>query len=314
MKCKILIIGEDYSNITDIYDKFEKIYEVLISSPIAADISSHINYFKPDMIMLSLEGVHDYVVDELKKAKASYSNMQGIPFAIVGNKDDLMWFEQQWAGLADLSIDTDREMVDIQIDIEVKIDKAAKKNAKASAQAAAAGRYTGTNKSMNTSQNMSANQSINTNQSMSVNQSMNTNQNMSANQSINANRNFNAGTGKKTILVVDDSPIMLKTIREQLREFYDVVIVTSGKLALKYLKDNRVDMMLLDYDMPEMSGLDVLKTMKADAGTKGIPVVFLTGVSERAKIAQALALGPQGYLLKPIDKDKLFAMIHKCIG
>lgn len=302
MKCKILIIGEDYSNITDIYDKFEKIYEVLISSPIAADISSHINYFKPDMIMLSLEGVHDYVVDELKKAKTSYSNMQGIPLAVAGNRDDLMWFEQQWAGLADLAIDTDREMLDIQLDIEVKIDKASKKNAKASAQAAAAGRYTGTNQSMNTSQSMSANQS------MSTNQSMNTN------QSINANRNLNAGTGKKTILVVDDSPIMLKTIREQLREFYDVVIVTSGKLALKYLKDNRVDMMLLDYDMPEMSGLDVLKTMKADAGTKGIPVVFLTGVSERAKIAQALALGPQGYLLKPIDKDKLFAMIHKCIG
>lgn len=296
MKCKILIIGEDYSNITDIYDKFEKIYEVLISSPIAADISSHINYFKPDMIMLSLEGVHDYVVDELKKAKTSYSNMQGIPLAVAGNRDDLMWFEQQWAGLADLAVDTDREMLDIQLDIEVKIDKASKKNAKASAQAAAAGSYTGTNKSVNTSQSMSANQS------------------MSTNQSINANRNFNAGTGKKTILVVDDSPIMLKTIREQLREFYDVVIVTSGKLALKYLKDNRVDMMLLDYDMPEMSGLDVLKTMKADAGTKGIPVVFLTGVSERAKIAQALALGPQGYLLKPIDKDKLFAMIHKCIG
>ncbi len=284
MKCKILIIGEDYSNITDIYDKFEKIYEVLISSPIAADISSHINYFKPDMIMLSLEGVHDYVVDELKKVKASYSNMQGIPFAIVGNKDDLMWFEQQWAGLADLAIDTDREMVDIQIDIEVKIDKAAKKNAKNPTQAVAA-KYT--------SLNMSG---------------------ANVSQSMNAIRNFNAGTGKKTILVVDDSPIMLKTIREQLREFYDVVIVTSGKLALKYLKDNRADMMLLDYDMPEMSGLDVLKTMKADAGTKGIPVVFLTGVSERAKIAQALALGPQGYLLKPIDKDKLFAMIHKCIG
>ncbi len=314
MKCKILIIGEDYSNISDIYDQFGKIYEVLISSPIAADISAHVNYFRPDMIMLSLEGIHDYVVDEFKEAKAAYSNMQGIPFAVAGNKDDLMWFEQQWAGLADLAIDTDREMVDIQIDIEVKIDKAAKKSAKASAQVAAAGGYTGTNKSMNTSQSMNVNQSVNVNQGANVRQSMNVNQGVNANQGMAVNRNFNAGTGKKTILVVDDSPIMLKTIREQLREFYDVVIVTSGKLALKYLKDNRVDMMLLDYDMPEMSGLDVLKTMKADAATKGIPVVFMTGVSERAKIAQALALGPQGYLLKPIDKDKLFAMIHKCIG
>lgn len=266
MKYKILIIGEDYSNVNDIYDQFGKIYEVLISSPIAADISAHVNYFRPDMIMLSLEGIHDYVVDEFKAAKAAYSNLQGIPFAAAGNKDDLMWFEQQWAGLADLKIDIDKKMLDIQLEIDVKIDKAAKKNAKAPAPEAA----------------------YNTN---------------------NQNKD-----GKKTILVVDGSPIMLKVIREQLKEFYDVVIVTNGKLALKYLKENKVDMMLLDYDMPEMSGLDVLKTMKADAATRNIPAVFLTGVSDRAKIAQALALGPQGYLLKPIDKEKLFAMIHKCIG
>lgn len=131
MKYKILIIGEDYSNVNDIYDQFGKIYEVLISSPIAADISAHVNYFRPDMIMLSLEGIHDYVVDEFKAAKAAYSNLQGIPFATAGNKDDLMWFEQQWAGLADLKIDIDKKMLDIQLEVDVKIDKAAKKNAKA---------------------------------------------------------------------------------------------------------------------------------------------------------------------------------------
>lgn len=266
MKYKILIIGEDYSNVNDIYDQFGKIYEVLISSPIAADISAHVNYFRPDMIMLSLEGIHDYVVDEFKAAKAAYSNLQGIPFAAAGNKDDLMWFEQQWAGLADLKIDIDKKMLDIQLEVGVKIDKAAKKNAKASAPEA---------------------------------------------DIYNNNQNKD---GKKTILVLDDSPIMPKVIREQLEEFYDVVIVTNGRLALKYLKENKVDMMLLDYDMPEMSGLDVLKAMKADTATRNIPAVFLTGVSDRAKIAQALALGPQGYLLKPIDKEKLFAMIHKCIG
>lgn len=292
MKYKILIIGEDYSNVNDIYDQFGKIYEVLISSPIAADISAHVNYFRPDMIMLSLEGIHDYVVDEFKAAKAAYSNLQGIPFAAAGNKDDLMWFEQQWAGLADLKIDIDKKMLDIQLEIDVKIDKAAKKNAKAPAPEAA-GKY-----------------AANTNQAVNANQSVNVNQTKPA-DIYNNNQNKD---GKKTILVVDGSPIMLKVIREQLKEFYDVVIVTNGKLALKYLKENKVDMMLLDYDMPEMSGLDVLKTMKADAATRNIPAVFLTGVSDRAKIAQALALGPQGYLLKPIDKEKLFAMIHKCIG
>lgn len=303
MKYKILIIGEDYSNVNDIYDKFGKIYEVLISSPIAADISAHVNYFRPDMIMLSLEGIHDYVVDEFKAAKAAYSNLQGIPFAAAGNKDDLMWFEQQWAGLADLKIDIDKKMLDIQLEVDVKIDKAAKKNAKAPAPEAAVGYTANTSQAVNANQSMNANQTKPADRNFSVNKAAN-----------NYNANNQNKDGKKTILVVDDSPIMLKVIREQLKEFYDVVIVTSGKLALKYLKENKVDMMLLDYNMPEMSGLDVLKTMKADAATRNIPAVFLTGVSERAKIAQALALGPQGYLLKPIDKEKLFAMIHKCIG
>lgn len=303
MKYKILIIGEDYSNVNDIYDQFGKIYEVLISSPIAADISAHVNYFRPDMIMLSLEGIHDYVVDEFKAAKAAYSNLQGIPFAAAGNKDDLMWFEQQWAGLADLKIDIDKKMLDIQLEVDVKIDKVAKKNAKTPAQETAVGYTANTSQAVNANQSMNANQTKPADRNFSVNKAAN-----------NYNANNQNKDGKKTILVVDDSPIMLKVIREQLKEFYDVVIVTSGKLALKYLKENKVDMMLLDYNMPEMSGLDVLKTMKADAATRNIPAVFLTGVSERAKIAQALALGPQGYLLKPIDKEKLFAMIHKCIG
>ena len=219
MKYKILIIGEDYSNINDIYDQFGKIYEVLISSPIASDISAHVNYFRPDMIILSLEGIHDYVVDEFKEAKAAYSNLQGIPFAVAGNKDDLMWFEQQWPGLAELKIDTDRAMVDIQVDIEVRIDKYYKKNGKTLSQAAA--KYT--------DPNADASQRVNTNQAIKHG------------TSTTAYDNINVVSGKKTILVIDDSPIMLKVIREQLHEFYDVVIVTSGKLALKYLTENKVD-------------------------------------------------------------------------
>lgn len=276
MKYKILIIGEDYSDINDIYEQFGRMYEVLISSPIAADISAHIQYFKPDLVMLSLDGVHDYVVDEYKNAKSAFNNVQKIMFAVAGSRDDLMWFEQQWPGLADLTIDTARDMVDIQVDIEVKLKKYYKDR-------------------------------------MSSAPAPKVSVNSSAPARSDTNPQNNAGS-KKTILVIDDSPIMLKVIREQLREFYDVVIVTSGQLALKYLSENMVDMILLDYAMPEMSGLDVLKQLKADGRTKSIPVVFLTGVSERAKIAQALALGPQGYLLKPIDRDKLFAIIHKCIG
>lgn len=262
MENKILIIGENYSDIEEMYTQFGRVYEVMISSPIVTDICTHVHYFRPDMIMLALEGAHDYVVDEYKTAREAFENVKGTPFAVAGTTDDLMWFNQNWANLADITIDLSKSMVDIQLQIEVEVDKFYKKN----------GRPRGAGDSEAT------------------------------------------GTKGKTILVIDDSPIMLKIIREQLREYYDVVIVSSGQLALDYLADKMVDMILLDYDMPEMSGVDVMKRLKANAKTKSIPVVFLTGVSEKAKIAQALMLGPQGYLLKPIDRDKLFAMIHKCIG
>ena len=262
MKDKILIIGENYSDIEELYTQFGRVYEVMISSPIVADICTHVHYFRPDMILLALEGAHDYVVDEYKAAREAFENVKGTPFAVAGTTDDLMWFHQNWANLADITIDLSKSMVDIQLQIEVEVDKFYKKNGRP--------RSAGDSEA--------------------------------------------TVTKGKTILVIDDSPIMLKIIREQLRESYNVVIVSSGKLALDYLADKMVDMILLDYDMPEMSGVDVMKRLKANAKTKSIPVVFLTGVSEKAKIAQALMLGPQGYLLKPIDRDKLFAMIHKCIG
>ena len=251
MENKILIIGENYSDIEEMYTQFGRVYEVMISSPIVADIWTHVHYFRPDMIMLALEGAHDYVVDEYKTAREAFENVKGTPFAVAGTTDDLMWFNQNWANLADITIDLSKSMVDIQLQIEVEVDKFYKKNGRP--------RSAGDSEA--------------------------------------------TVTKGKTILVIDDSPIML-----------NFVIVSSGKLALDYLSDKMVDMILLDYDMPEMSGVDVMKRLKANAKTKSIPVVFLTGVSEKAKIAQALMLGPQGYLLKPIDRDKLFAMIHKCIG
>ena len=66
--------------------------------------------------------------------------------------------------------------------------------------------------------------------------------------------------------------------------------------------------------MPEENGTVILEQLHQNEATKDIPVVFLTGVTEREKIQKALALKPQGYLLKPIDQDKLITTIEKCIG
>lgn len=119
---------------------------------------------------------------------------------------------------------------------------------------------------------------------------------------------------RKHILVVDDSPIMLKTLKENLREDYDIATAISGKVALKFLERRETDLILLDYEMPEESGPAVLEKIRSNEKTKDIPVIFLTGVTDSGKIREALVLKPQGYLLKPIDHEKLIEAITRVIG
>lgn len=119
---------------------------------------------------------------------------------------------------------------------------------------------------------------------------------------------------KKHILVVDDDPLMLKMIKEHLRERYDVATAPSGKVALKFLEKKETDLILLDYEMPIEDGPAVLEKIHANDAVKDIPVVFLTGITERSKIQKALVQKPQGYLLKPVDHDKLLEIITRLIG
>lgn len=118
---------------------------------------------------------------------------------------------------------------------------------------------------------------------------------------------------KKHILVIDDDPMMLKLIKEYLHETYQVATAINGRTALKFLENKSTDLILLDYEMPGDNGPAVLKQLRENVKTAAIPVIFLTGITEREKIQEALAQKPQGYLLKPIDHDKLMEAIAKFV-
>lgn len=118
---------------------------------------------------------------------------------------------------------------------------------------------------------------------------------------------------KKHILVIDDDPMMLKLIKEYLHEDYQVATAINGKTALKFLEKKSTDLILLDYEMPGDNGPAVLRQLRENVKTAAIPVIFLTGITERGKIQEALAQKPQGYLLKPIDHDKLVETIVKFV-
>lgn len=119
---------------------------------------------------------------------------------------------------------------------------------------------------------------------------------------------------RKHVLVVDDDANMLKLIKHYLEDTYDVATALNGKLAARFLSKKHTDLILLDYEMPEGSGDEVLAAVRNFDRTKDLPVLFLSGVSDPKKIQKVMAFKPQGYLLKPIDQQKLLDAVRQQIG
>lgn len=119
---------------------------------------------------------------------------------------------------------------------------------------------------------------------------------------------------RRHVLVVDDDSSMLRMIKDILGDKYDVAAAISGKVALKFLETRRTDLILLDYEMPEQSGAEVYEKILSNPALRHIPVVFLTGVSDRDRISAVLAMRPRGYLLKPIDSERLKKTVEEIVG
>ncbi|RKM55472.1 response regulator [Butyrivibrio sp. X503] len=119
------------------------------------------------------------------------------------------------------------------------------------------------------------------------------------------------GEFKKTILVVDDDPSYLNLVREWLKDKYKVSMASSGLQAIKWLGKNKADLILLDHEMPVTSGPQVLEMLRSDTDTKNIPVIFLTGKSDKDSVMSVVSLKPEGYLLKTIDRRELLDKLEE---
>lgn len=119
---------------------------------------------------------------------------------------------------------------------------------------------------------------------------------------------------RKTILLVDDSAMMLRTVKRLLEDTYNVVLATSGAQAMAAIGRKKPDMVLLDYDMPVCDGKMTLEMIRADEGMKDLPVVFLTGKQSKDNIMSVLDLKPAGYLIKPTTRELLLGTIEKIVG
>lgn len=122
-----------------------------------------------------------------------------------------------------------------------------------------------------------------------------------------------ARNARKHIVVVDDDKNILKLLKAALEEKYNVTTMINGRMAERFLESKTCDLILLDYEMPIENGPEVFRELRKRENSKDIPIVFLTGVADTSKIAEVLRLKPQGYLLKPIEMERLFETIDKIL-
>jgi CheY-like chemotaxis protein len=119
---------------------------------------------------------------------------------------------------------------------------------------------------------------------------------------------------RKIILAVDDMSMNLRTIKVNLEKFFDVRLAKSGELALSVLKSTRVDLILLDIEMPVMSGFEVLEFIKKLPELKDIPVIFVTSHVSTELITKALKSGATDYVMKPFEPDVLLRKVYAALN
>ncbi len=109
------------------------------------------------------------------------------------------------------------------------------------------------------------------------------------------------------ILIVDDHEPMRKILKNILRKigFDDMDEAADGREALSRLKEKRFDLVLLDWNMPNMNGAEVIKQMKADENLKNIPVIMVTAETSKEKVIEAIKLGISEYIVKPFTPETL---------
>ena len=116
---------------------------------------------------------------------------------------------------------------------------------------------------------------------------------------------------KKKILIIDDNPTMLRTMKNLLSDKYRVYMANSGMNGITFLAKNPVDLILLDYEMPVLSGAKVLEMLRSEASTSMIPVMMLTAKDDKESVMSVLSLKPEKYLLKTQPPEELIRNIDE---
>ena len=288
MKYKLLVAGKATSIIDDFFLRMADSFEIMSTSLRHEDILRHVKYFKPHLFVYCM---YNESRDDFNKMVALKYQLdkERIRFVLIGAQTDCSEFEKIAVNVADITL---VKPLTVNV-IETRLLN-----------------YLKTHRSLSKPSHDPEEDSHDDGMELAFGP-------MDLSNSFFNFMSPDEPEPEKTrkhVLVVDDDVRMLKLLKEHLHDDFDVATAVSGKVAMRFLEKKQTDLILLDYEMPEEKGPDVLARIRANESTKDVPVIFLTGTTERDKIAKALAHKPQAYLLKPIDREKLLEAINKVMG
>lgn len=117
------------------------------------------------------------------------------------------------------------------------------------------------------------------------------------------------------IIVIDDEPFILMMIEDKLkRAKLDVITLRESSKALEVIRRERPDLVILDWMMPELSGIEICRMMKQDPDISAIPIFMLTAKGQDSDEQQGLRCGVARYITKPFSPKSLLEMVQETIG
>ena len=118
------------------------------------------------------------------------------------------------------------------------------------------------------------------------------------------------------VLVVDDFATMRRIVKGVLRQmgFDKIVEAEDGSIALEALKKEEIGLIVSDWNMPNMTGLDLLKAVKGDDGLKGIPFIMVTAEGLKENVLEAVKVGVTNYIVKPFTPEAFSEKIQAALS
>ncbi|MBQ8983014.1 MAG: response regulator [Lachnospiraceae bacterium] len=307
MKYKLLLTGK-YTTIIDTFFNHLTQYECITTSSRYDDMARHVELYHPDILVVCLQDEDPAMFKRIGTLMNRFSEEKFYVF-IIGEDEECADFQKKTGALANREIHKPLSPAKISKLIDDYMIDHPRSNRNQEEDAGLP--YTDSGSSKPQKQETEEEKLMRILQSIDEEDLSDATPPAGSDQqsSVDSLSQNDSSASKKHILVIDDDPLMLKVIKDYLHDDYDIATAKGGKIAYKFLEKKKTDLILLDYEMPEEDGPTVYKKIRALPGMEQIPILFLTGVSDKTRIMSVLALKPQGYLLKPIDYATLISTI-----